>query len=90
MEPNSLRKLLFPLFLGLATAFGIAIGYFLPGNSTVQANQKSISNSDKMQDVMHEGRLYSFNLESFENDCINSINTLDEGYIVDRVVRNIR
>jgi len=44
----------------------------------------------KKQYVMPEGRLYSFNLESFENDCINTIKSLDQQLIIDRVVRNSR
>lgn len=76
MEPNSLRKLLFPLFLGLATAFGIAIGYFLPGNSTVQANHKSISNSDKMQDVMQyilNEYVDTLNPKKFQDEAITAM-----------------
>jgi len=39
----------------------------------------------KKQDVMQKGSLYNF-----ENDCINTIKSLDEWLIIDRVVRNSR
>jgi carboxyl-terminal processing protease len=76
MEPNPLRKLLFPLFLGLATAFGIAIGYFLPGNSTVQANHQSVSNNNKMQDVMQyilNEYVDTLNQKTFQDEAITAM-----------------
>jgi Na+/serine symporter len=52
MEQHPLRKLLFPFLLGLAVVFGIAIGYLLPGSTSLQTSSRAMSSDDKMQDVM--------------------------------------
>lgn len=76
MENRSLRILLLPFFMGLAIAFGILIGYFLPGNQTITSSEKSTVSGDKVRDVLQyilDEYVDTLNAKQLQDDAITAL-----------------
>jgi carboxyl-terminal processing protease len=76
MEKRSLRILLFPFLLGLAIAFGILIGYFLPGTETIKTSNKTSVSGDKVRDVLQyilDEYVDTLNAKQLQDDAITAL-----------------
>lgn len=77
MQTNNFRKILSPLYIGLAAAIGIAIGAFLPGNSGGKmGGDRSIARSGKMQDVLQyilNEYVDTLDPKTLQDDAINAL-----------------
>jgi carboxyl-terminal processing protease len=76
MQERSLKVLLLPLFLGVAVALGIAIGYFLPGTESAGIQSKTQVSGDKVRDVLQyilDEYVDTLNASQLQDDAITAL-----------------